>query len=327
MLRLSDHWIWDSWPVESGDGHHLFYLKAPKSIGDPDLRHHNTTIGHAVSTDYVDWRILPDAMAPSTEAGWDDFSLWTGSIVRGGTGTWHLFYTALSRADQGLVQRIGRADSEDLISWRRVGRAPLVQADPRWYETLDTRVWLNEAWRDPWVLRDPAGDGWHMLITARARHGPRMSRGVLGHARSADLLSWEVQPPLTTPAGFGQLEVPQVTMIGGRPVLVFCCLAAELSAERTAQTPVGGMWSAPAESLLGPFDLDAAQPFTDSTLYAAHVVDVGDGREGLLGFSNMVDDAFVGAIPPPTPVRLSEHGVLQPLTPAHAVRARMQDPR
>jgi beta-fructofuranosidase len=327
VLRLPDRWIWDSWPVDVDDEHHLFYLQAPKSIGDPELRHHHATIGHAVSTDYVDWRVLPDALAPSTEAGWDDFALWTGSVVRGETGTWHLFYTALSRAEHGLVQRIGRADSDDLISWRRVGSDPLVQADPRWYETLDPRVCIHQSWRDPWVLPDPGGDGWHMLITARVAYGEPMSRGVLGHARSADLLSWEVQPPLTTPAGFGWLEVPQVTVVGGRPVLVFCCLAAELSAERRLQTPVGGMWSAPAQSLLGPYALEAASPFPDPTLYAARVVDTGEDQKALLGFSNLVEDAFVGAIPPPTPVRLSESGVLEgcapllPVTPAATVRA------
>ena len=30
----------------------------------------------------------------------------------------------------------------------------------------------GDTWRDPWVFPDPAGDGWHMLITARAAAGP-----------------------------------------------------------------------------------------------------------------------------------------------------------
>jgi beta-fructofuranosidase len=77
---------------------------------------------------------------------------------------------------------------------------------PRWYETYDPNSWREEAWRDPWVFRDPGGDGWHMLVTARVRHGPPLSRGVIGHARSADLERWEVGPPLTEPAGFGQME-------------------------------------------------------------------------------------------------------------------------
>ena len=50
-----------------------------------------------------------------------------------------------------------------------------------------------------------------MLVTARSRSGAAGQRGVLGHARSADLVRWQVQPPLTQPdTGFWHLEVPQV---------------------------------------------------------------------------------------------------------------------
>ena len=84
------------------------------------------------------------------------------------------------------------------------------------------------AWRDPWVLADPDGDGWHMLVTARACDGPADQRGVIGHARSHDLVHWQAQPPADRRPGegFGYLEVPQVEVVGGRPVLVFSCLGA-----------------------------------------------------------------------------------------------------
>ncbi len=39
-------------------------------------------------------------------------------------------------------------------------------------------------------------------MTARSRTGDPAERGVISHARSADLLGWEVLPPLTAP---GQL--------------------------------------------------------------------------------------------------------------------------
>lgn len=55
-----------------------------------------------------------------------------------------------------------------------MGDRPLLEADPRWYGTLglpEDPV-ASETWRDPFVLRDPGGDGWHMLITARGKdHG------------------------------------------------------------------------------------------------------------------------------------------------------------
>src|SRR3954447_586047 len=45
--------------------------------------------------------------------------------------------------------------------------------------------------------------------------------GVIGYAYSADLVHWEVRPPLTAPAGFHHLEVPQTQIVDGQPVLIF----------------------------------------------------------------------------------------------------------
>ena len=61
----------------------------------------------------------------------------------------------------------------------------MLEPDPRWYETAETRQWPDQAWRDPWVFRDD--ELWHMLITARANHGDPDDRGVVGHATSPDL--------------------------------------------------------------------------------------------------------------------------------------------
>jgi beta-fructofuranosidase len=310
VLTLPDRWIWDSWPVDVGADRHLFFLQAPRSLGDPVARHLHARVGHAVSPDWENWTVLPDALAPATAPAWDDMAIWTGSVVQGDSGRWHFFYTGVSQKEGGRVQRIGRADSDDLITWKRCGSAPLLRADPRWYETLEQMDWRDEAWRDPWVLRDPDGDGWHMLITARVRGGPRFDRGVIGHARSADLQTWDAQPPLTTPAGFGQMEVSQVTVIDGHPVLTFSCAPADLSGERRRLTPASGVWSAPGASLLGPYDIGAARPFADPTLYAAHLVALPDGSPGLLGFADHRDGEFVGAVPPPVRVGLALDGTL-----------------
>jgi beta-fructofuranosidase len=310
-------WFWDSWPVADGDDRHLFYLQAPRSLGDPNDRHFNASIGHAVSPDWQSWTILPDALAAAPSPAWDDMAVWTGSVVRDDHGRWRLFYTAVSHRESGRVQRIGHAESDDLITWKRTSTEPLLCADPRWYETLDRMDWREEAWRDPWVFRDPDGDGWHMLITARALTGPRFGRGVIGHARSADLDHWEVQPPFTDTAGFGQMEVAQVKLIDGHAVLTFCCLAQDLSAERRQATPVVGMWSAPGESLLGPFDVAAARPFDDPSIYAGHLVDLVNGGPGLLGFADdRGHSTFDGAIPPPARIVLRTDGTVTQALPS-----------
>lgn len=279
-------WTWDSWVVDDGERFHLFYLQAPTSLGDPGLRHVHATIGHASSQDLVDWRIEPDALAPSAD-GWDDVAIWTGSVVRDGAG-WRMFYTALGSRGHGVKdQRIGAAVSDDLVRWTRDGAAPAPLVDGRWYGTLDEDPGASETWRDPFVLRDPEGDGWHMLVTARARGGLRNADGVLAHATSPDLRSWTVLPPLGPPAGFGQIEVPQVRRIDGSWVLVFTCHPDEQTPEQVARFGPHSTWSLTAGGPLGPWDLSSARPFEhDPLLFAAPLVQRRDGSWALLGFRN-----------------------------------------
>ncbi len=144
----------------------------------------------------VAWRVVGEGFGPSDAPAFD-YTIWTGSVVRADDGTWDMFYTGSSRTQQGLKQRVGPATFADLSTWRKHGREALVSSDGRWYEQLGDRQWADEAWRNLWVFRDSDGDGWHMQITARARTDPGDQRGVIGHARSHDLLAWEVMPPLS----------------------------------------------------------------------------------------------------------------------------------
>ncbi len=303
MLRIDDHWAWDFWLADDGEQYHVYFLKAPMSLGDPNQRHWNVRVGHAVSRDLVDWSVVGDAFGPSDEPAFDDYTTWTGSVVRADDGTWCMFYTGASRAEQGLKQRIGLATSADLHTWQKPGRDALVSSDPRWYEQLGDGPWPDEAWRDPWVFRDPAGDGWHMLITTRARAGAVDQRGVIGHARSRDLLAWEVMPPPSAPGvGFGHLEVPQVATVGGRSVLIFSCLSTELSDERRAAGERGGVWLLEPDNPLGPYQPAAARRITDESLYSGRLIQDRSGAWVMLAFHYNDDDArFVGHISDPTP--------------------------
>lgn len=312
MLRLTDRWIWDSWYAVHEGRHHVFYLQAERSLVDPERRHRHPSVGHAVSDDLRHWEVLPDALAPSTADAFDDWTTWTGSVVRDDAGTWWMFYTGSRHADDGLVQRIGAARSTDLLTWDKVSSDALVSGDARWYEQYGTAAWGDEAWRDPFVFRhadpsdgsvDGSADGrWHMLITARATHGPDAGRGVVGHAVSDDLLSWDVLPPITQPhTGFGQLEVNQVEVIDGIPTLLFCCDTPQLDADGLARHGRGGVFSVTGRSLLGPFDIAAARRFDHDDLYAARLVS-HKGRWHLIGFRNIGPDGFIGELSDPVPV-------------------------
>jgi beta-fructofuranosidase len=312
VLRLPDAWVWDFWLAEDGTtdqaDRHIFYLKASRALHDPARRHLRASIGHAVSTDLRTWTELPDALVPSDRHAFDDQATWTGSLLRGPDGSWYLFYTGVSVRGGALLQQIGLAGSDDLVTWHRHGAGPLVTADPRWYEKLGESSWPDEHWRDPWVFCDPGGDGWHMLITARANHGPDDDRGVIGHARSHDLLTWEVQPPLSLPgAGFGQLEVPQTATVAGRHTLLFSSLPSDLTAHRRATTPDCGTWALAIDDPTGPYDVAAARPVTGCSLYSGRITHHPDGGECLLAFHNANDDSpFEGSIT--APMRLAWNG-------------------
>ena len=288
MLRLRDDWVWDSWVADDGDRYHLFFLKAPRSLKDPARRHTSARIGHATSPDLRDWEIQTDALAPQP-GGWDDLALWTGSVARGDDGIWRLYYSAVSTA-RGLGvgdQRIGVAESDDLFSWRRVGDAPLIAPDPRWYRTLADHPDASDAWRDPFVFADLGGDGWHMLITARATGAPRLRDGVLAHARGADLRTWELGPPVSLPGGFGELEVSQVRIVDGQPLLVFTCQPNKQSPEQRSDGAFS-TWYVLGDSVTGPWDLATAKPFrSDPKLSAAPLVRGRADGWVLLGFRNL----------------------------------------
>jgi beta-fructofuranosidase len=299
-FRLADHWVWDSWLADDGQDYHLFFLRASRALRDPDRRHRRASIGHAVSSDLENWTLLPDALVAGDEPSWDDMATWTGSTVQGHDGRWHLFYTGVSRAEDGLRQRIGSAVSDDLISWERTGAGPL-EADPRWYEKLGEGTWPDEAWRDPFVFYDDDSRQWQMLVTARAATGDPDARGVVGHAVSDDLEHWTVRPPLTAPAGFGEMEVVQSQVVDGTAVLIFSCLPRLAPGIPFSETSTG-TWIAPGAGRLGPWELERSSSFFVPGVYAAQLVRRRDGQWVVFGFQNGVDGSFVGEIASPVPL-------------------------
>ncbi|MEO0991162.1 MAG: levansucrase [Pseudomonadota bacterium] len=311
MLALDDKWIWDSWYVRDGDLWHCFFLQAPKSIGDPELRHWNVTYGHATSANLLTWEHHGTCFAPSDGPAWDDYTTWTGSVVRGDDGQWHLFYTGTSRAEDGKHQKLGHAVSDDLHNWQRVGDGLILDRDDR-YEEFEVGRWHDRAFRDPWVLRDPDGDGWLMYFTARnAAVTDRLEAGAIGFATSDDLFTWRLEDPVYT-GSFGELEVPQVFQWGGHWYCLFCSGSRFWSGATKAAlgAPRTGAHYLLADSPRGPWRLGPA-PLLDDRRYAPRIVETADGPE-LLGF--LIEDEgapFIGAVSDPVALVRAPDGALR----------------
>lgn len=302
-LKLPGQWVWDSWFVFDGEKHHAFYLQASRGLKNPDRRHRNVTVGHAISDDLVNWTILPDALTPSDEPGFDSWTTWTGSVTKGDDGLWYLFYTGTSREDAGERQAVGLAVSKDLISWDKVQTTPVAEADPRWYRTLQAGF-ENEPFRDPWVFKLPGESEWTMLTTAASNtfENPNQN-AVAGYAKSKDLINWEVLPPLGKPdSGFGETEVLQYANVDGVPLLLFCASMQWLSADRQANGEKGGGYSLVVPADLSEVDFTKSVAFPAYDLYAPRLVQDKQGGWNYIGFVNYRDGEFYGELCDPIPV-------------------------
>jgi len=306
-FSLPDHWVWDFWLADDGSTYHLFYLHAPHALGNPDLRHRNARIGHATSSDLVNWTNHGRILDVGPPGSFDDTATWTGSVVRGPDGRWRLYYTGsrfLSPASNANIETVGMAISDDLFTWEKLP-GPVAVADAWHYETLGSSAWPEEAFRDPWVFEV---DGrWHMLITARANHGAVAERGVVGHATSADMQTWQVQPALSEiNGGFAHIEVPQIVEVEGTLHLIFCCDSPKLSGRLAGQK--GGIWSVAVPSPLGPYPIDRATLLAPEALYAGRIAFHRNGGAKLLAFNNVqAGGVFAGSISDPLPVKVGRH--------------------
>jgi beta-fructofuranosidase len=320
VLSLNDKWIWDFWLARNGDDWHIYFLQADNTLPDPEMRHRNVTQGHAVSRDLVNWTHLGQCFAPAAGPAWDDWTTWTGSVLQGPDGAWHLFYTGTSHAGDGMHQRIGHATSPDMHSWRRVGDGLVLDLNgpnAAHYEEFTPGHWHDRAMRDPWVIRDPEGDGWLMYFTARVpgRAEPNAG-GAIGLARSADLHHWTLEKPVYDGGDFGQLEVPQVFRHGSHWYMTFCTAAEHWSdgyRRKNPQAPVSGNHYLIADHHLGPWRTPDA-PFLDGLnpckRYAGKIVE-RDGKLFIMGFLYYdAEGRFIGKVSDPVPLRVDGQGHL-----------------
>ena len=314
------HYLWDFWlvsPHEWGDPlvpYHLYYLQALRMLSDPNLRHGAATVGLAVSHDLRQWVYRGTALDVGPPGSWDDRAIWTGSVtIRDGLA--YMFYTALSRAEKVPIQRIGLAVSPDLEHWERHPNNPLLEVDTRWYEPQSTEPRKARTWRDPYIVYSSDEQVYYMFLSARVNTGPYDERGVIGLARSTNLLSWEVLPPVSAPGDFTEMEVPQVVRINDRYYLLFCATrhaAARLS--RSGTTGWLGTHYLVADKLMGPYRSLTDEPLVADTLgtyYAGKLVRDSTGKLYFMAWRQWEEAGnFCGGLSDPAEVHILPDGRL-----------------
>jgi beta-fructofuranosidase len=219
--------------VQTHEGRiHLHYLSLPS----------HDEIGHAVSEDGLDFVPAPPPLRTGDPGECDDDQIWTMHTVRNpANGVYHMYYTALSLAEHGQVQRVALATSRDFLRWEKYAGNPVCAAAAPWYNADLARLG-RVAFRDPFVYIE---DGvWHMLVCATAAGGDRLRSGCVAHATSADGFRWTLQKPLYAPAHMDDLEVPALLKHAGRYYLFLHEFRTPNSPYRIAES-LDGPWIAP----------------------------------------------------------------------------------
>lgn len=318
-FSIPDMWVWDAWYIRNGDTTHMYFLKAPKSVGNPDHRHFYATIGHASSKDLINWTYHGTALEPSKGPAWDDLATWTGCVVKRPQGGWILYYTGTSRAERGHVQRIGAATSDDLFNWEKVGSSPLLEADAQFYGKLGDTGCGDEACRDPFVFQVEGDARWHMVYTANGKWNKITENGVIGYAVSDDMLSWQAGAPQVDLRIAQELEVPEIFRLGAHWYLAYSTWG--WGASETHEAAIGHKVLSGTHYLrsrsgpLGPWEMiDTGGLLTDADekIYVARKVDMPDGRTALIAFNNRNDDGeFPGTLTSPIEFHATATGRLE----------------
>lgn len=251
---------WDTWYMPVGRQVHAYHLQMARP-GASVSKLEADSLGHAVTSNLIDWEERPVAFGPNPSDPLDDLQPWTGSAVwKDGQG--YLFYTMRGSANGGRLQRVGLATATNPDHWHRYERNPVIVPDPRWYSTEERPIPGLVDCRDLIVVAAPDRKGWFGFFATRQPGNELPETSVIGCAFSHDLLHWEQRPPAFAPRKFAGIEVPDVFELNGRWYLT--CLAYGYRGLWSDPNLVTGTLYAVAEQPEGPY-----HELADSALIAA----------------------------------------------------------
>ena len=200
---FSDWEIGDITVIIHKEVYHLFHLIIPN----------HDYIAHAVSRNGISWKRVNNALFVGHPGEWDDDMLWTMHVCEVGD-KFEMYYTGLQRKDRGVISRIGLAESENLLDWKK-NKKNIFPIEPKgiFYETATTnpRTWLS--FRDPFRF-EHKGEV-YLLLGARTIAGPVSRRGCIGMVKITNDIV-ELMPPLLYPMVYDDIECPCVFELHGR---------------------------------------------------------------------------------------------------------------
>jgi beta-fructofuranosidase len=262
--KPADGWAADFIPFHWQNEFHLFYLKDYRDISGHG---EGTPWYHLVTKDFIHFTDRGECL-PRGGVDEQDLYVFTGSVIRGLDGQFHLFYTGHNPhfAEAGKpVQAILHAVSKDLDTWKKL---------PGDIYSAPTDHFEPDDWRDPFVYwNGEAGEYW-MLATARLLDGPTHRRGCTTLSTSRDLHSWIIKDIYYEPNLYSVHECPDYFRWGNWRYLLFSEGSdATVTRYRMAQVKGPGSSTKPLEWLTPKVDTFDARAF-----YAAKTATDGKNR-------------------------------------------------
>ena len=215
---------WDTWYCKKRgtDEIHAFYLQLRRP-GSNRTEVEEASLGHAVSTNLLDWTELPPIIPPEQPGKIGDLQSWTGSTIEH-EGRYYMFYTMRSSCDAYKIQRIGMAVSDDLMTWEKYEGNPIINPDPRWYNTEENpAVHGLVCCRDLMVVKHDEKLGYFGVFATRTITEEIQEGTVFAGAYTENFTDWEQTPPVyqSPDNKYSIVEMPDLYYMDGKWILTW----------------------------------------------------------------------------------------------------------
>lgn len=263
FYKPKDGWVGDTIPFAHDGKFYIYYLHDERKGNTQDEYGYRTSWNLLITEDGVNVKDCK-VVLPVGEYDDADYACYTGSVIEGNDGNFHMFYTAQNNynpkyhRDGKPLQYVAHAISTDLINWEKLPELTF-GADERIYEPFD--------WRDPFVFYNGEEKCFDMLLAARLRGASEKNGGCVGLCRSYDLLHWEAKEPFYNPESYMTHECPDLFKLGNKWYLVYSTFSEKFVTHYRMSDKLSGPWTSPIEDT-----------FDGRAFYAAKTAQVGDKR-------------------------------------------------
>jgi len=263
FYKPKDGWVGDTIPFAHDGKFYIYYLHDERKGNTQDEYGYRTSWNLLITEDGVNIKDCK-VVLPVGEYDDADYACYTGSVIEGNDGKFHMFYTAQNNynpkyhRDGKPLQYVAHAISTDLINWEKLPELTF-GADESIYEPFD--------WRDPFVFYNEDEKCFDMLLAARLRGASEKNGGCVGLCRSYDLIQWEAKEPFYNPESYMTHECPDLFKLGNKWYLVYSTFSEKFVTHYRMSDKLSGPWTSPIEDT-----------FDGRAFYAAKTAQVGDKR-------------------------------------------------